>query len=466
MDAKTQNFIGCGVLAIIITLGIIGYVGYSIFSFSDKSISKKDEMIPSQIKEAKILKGESFLAKTEIFRLNKLTFWQTILKGFTAKDKKEKEQFINSEVSKGIYGFDDIKVIGSEIIAVGKFGGYVFDLKGNLKREILFEPQLGEMSVYGIKTDRYYEALDELRIVETSKDKYVFLTQSSVDGIHTYDQYGKTVWKFGDRNNELTKDKTSAESEKEVYVTEVSMGDLDDDGIAEYLVSQKNDGIRAFDQQGKEKWFQPDDFPTAELQVVDIEGDGQTELFEFQGKSSKIRDRKTGNILKKLEIQGEEILPVEKSQQKEPIRFFEFYEGRLKIYDATNKIILNIEAPLSEVKRELPKDSTSTPKIESRDGQRIVAMPDPNSSVNSEGIYEPKSVWVSLEKDKPKYLAIIASFIGIPRSNLYVYNSKGDLVYHELLPEDAETITVLPNQNGNESILIGGKDTIWKFSAN
>jgi hypothetical protein len=463
MKPITRNLVIGGVLLV---LGIISYGVYSIYSVANTVSTSRSVFIPSQLMETKVFKGEDFLAKTEIFKIKKVGFWQTVLKSAFAKDKKDGEQITNSEVAKGIYGFNDIKVIGNEIIAVGKFGGYVFDLNGNLKRDFLFEPQQGEMTVFGFKKERYYQALNELRIVEIAKDNYIFLTQGSVEGINTYDKDGKTIWKFGNRESELMKEKTPAEEEKETYVTEVSTGDLDDDGVAEYLVSQKNDGIRAFDQQGKEKWFQPDDYPTSDLIVVDIDGDGKTELLELQGKSSAIRDKKTGIVLKKLEIDGENILPNENTRQ--PIRFFEIDENKLKITNLENKTILESEASLSEIKRELPKSSPkSTPQIEVKDGERTVAMPDVNSLNNdTDSVYEPKAVWVSLKKDKPKYLAIIASFISFPRSNLYIYDEKGTLIYHELMPEDAETIAVLPNENGNESILVGGKNTLWKFSAN
>jgi hypothetical protein len=77
----------------------------------------------------------------------------------------------------------------------------------------------------------------------------------------------------------------------------------------------------------------------------------------------------------------------------------------------------------------------------------------------------PKAILVALRKGEPKYLAVVGSFIGIPRANLYVYDGKGGLVYHELLPEDVETIASMPAGDGVEHILIGGKDTIWKYAA-
>lgn len=60
------------------------------------------------------------------------------------------------------------------------------------------------------------------------------------------------------------------------------------------------------------------------------------------------------------------------------------------------------------------------------------------------------------------FFAAIGSFL-FDRSLLYVYDSKGALVYHELLGEEAETIAVRPGRDGTEELLVGGKRTIWRF---
>ncbi len=52
------------------------------------------------------------------------------------------------------------------------------------------------------------------------------------------------------------------------------------------------------------------------------------------------------------------------------------------------------------------------------------------------------------------------------RANLYIFEPSGILVYHELLGEDAETMAVLPSPDGEEQLLVGGKDTIWRYAAN
>jgi hypothetical protein len=135
--------------------------------------------------------------------------------------------------------------------------------------------------------------------------------------------------------------------------------------------------------------------------------------------------------------------------------------------DINNNILLQPAAPLSEIERKFEKPNVPSPTpIDLGNGMRVVPVPmGEGFGSNIEGVYQPKAVQVKLQKDKPKYLAIVAPFIGIPRAHFYVYDEKGTLVYHELLPEEAETITVLPTTTTTEEILVGGKDTIWKFTS-
>ena len=191
------------------------------------------------------------------------------------------------------------------------------------------------------------------------------------------------------------------------------------------------------------KWFQPDEFASDRLKIIDINGDGKNELIEI---GRKVRDGIDGKVIR--EMKGDDksaILMVEGKDKKKSFLFCDFHENKLACKDESEKNTIESNAPLSEVKND--NIQTNNPY-----------------ATNSERIYKPNAVWINLKKDKPKYLAIVGSFIGVPRSNFYLYDEKGALVYHELLPEDAETIAVLPNESGNESILVGGKDTIWKFS--
>jgi hypothetical protein len=471
MKTKTRNILIVSGLIFVIFTGIVGYFGYRLYSFFSAVGTTLNREIPAELKETKVFKGDGFLQKTEFFKLPKLAYNEVIWKGSQIKDEKEKQKFIGSQTAKDFYGFADLKICGEEIIAVGKFGGYVFDRDGNLKREILFEPKAQKLKVFGYEQETFSATLDNLRIIDADNDgRCEFISQSSPDGVVIFDEHGNAAWRYGDRSadlDEYLKDKTPEEEEKEVYVTEATLGDLTDDGISEYLISIKNDGIHALDLNKNEIWFQPAKFPTADLRVVDFDGDGKTELLEFQGMSSTLRDKKTGSVIKKVEIDGwrKDFLIYEDAAKKKSIRFFQIDENKLTFSDVNNKVLAESEAPLSKVntKKDPPQVPSSTP-IDLGNGMRAVPS-ESFSSADSVDVSEPKAVWVNLFKDKPKYLAVIASFITIPRAHFYVYDEKGNLVYHELLPEDAETIAVLSSADSNDWILVGGKDTIWKFAA-
>ena len=408
------------------------------------------------------------MQKSEFFKLPKLSYAETVAKASQSKDEKEKNQIISAETAKDIYGFDDLKICGAEIVAVGKFGGYVFDLSGNLQRELYFEPKVEKISIFGFERESFRATLDKLRIVDFRNDgNCSFISQGSVDGVAVFDNQGRLTWRYGERPIDVFKQKSPAEEDAETYVTEAAVGDLTDDGVLEYIFSVKNEGIRAFDINKNELWFQPDAFPTADFRVVDLDGDGTTELLEFQGMSSTIRDKKTGNVIKKLEIDDgwrKDFLVYEDAAGKRSVRFYEIEANKFAFSDASNKILSEMDAPLSKIKIQ-PKKPLYVPTPYAINDKVRAEPVEISSTSDTDEVSDVKAVWVTLQKDKPKYLAVIGSFFNLQRTNFYLYDEKGTLVYHELLPEEARTMSVLAAQAAGEEILIGGKDTIWKFSA-
>ncbi len=475
MELKTKKLIGCGAVLILITVGLVGFFVYRTYSFFNQLESYKVEKaeIPTDIKEARILKGADFLKKTEMFKLTTESTFETFKRGATIADEKEKERFIRSQTAKNYFGFADIKVFRDEIVAVGNFGGYVFDLQGNLKKEFFFEPTTKKISFFGFEKETFDLSLDNLEIISLNNEKYGFITDDLTTGAIVYDENGNQIWNFGKEEIDLgsifdEENKRQENFEKSKYILSATVADLDNDGISEYLVSRKNEGIYAFNQNGSEKWFQPEeDDASGDFVVADFDNNGENEILELIGMSTKLRDIK-GKVTKKLEMKlGIDCLLWTETKDKTKIpQFLGIEDGKLRLNDFNQKTILESEAPLSEVKKVKSKTSpATTPKIIDEDGDGIVAMPMEDTS-DTESVYKPKAVWVNLKKDKPKYLAVIAPFVIIPRTNFYVYDEKGNLVYHEILSENAETITVFPAENGNDSILVGGKSTIWKFTLN
>ena len=476
LSPKTQNIIAIVAILMIITTSILGYGVYSIYTFFRDIGNYTSQPLPKEIEQARVLKGNDFLNKIEMFKLDNFSFLETIKKSATEPDKKKRQIKLSNETAKGIFGFDDIKICADEIIAVGQFGGYVFSKKGDLKREIIFEPAERKIKIWFYEQIDYKNTLDNLRIIDFENDgKCEFISNNSIDGVTVFNSDGNVNWRYGKREIDIWKSKTEEEREKEVRVTNVDVGDLDNDGVAEIIISQKADGVRAFDINKKEIWFQPDDYPTAGFEFVDIDGDGSNELFQFQGAGSQIRDNKTGDVVKKIEIDyGKDgILQTVDKNGNNVVQIYNVDENELTISDLENNTLIKAEAPLSEIQIETKTDnqqiSAPTHKLMQEESAETIAAPvSPefgDGFGNNESIYKPKAVWVKLKKDEPKYFAIVGAYISFPRANLYVYSNNGKLVYHELLPEDATTIAVLPTDNELEKILIGGKNTIWKFSA-
>lgn len=456
MTSKARNILIVAGIAIAATLGIIGYAAYSLYSFFDGMADFRK--VPDELKDPRVLKGEGFLRKSEMFKLTNDGILGAISKGMSKSDERERQKVVSAETAKSIFNFSDLEVVGNEIIAVGKFGAFVFDLDGNLKRQILFEVVKENVKIGPFETNTYQSDLDNLRIAKLDNERFGFLSWGSMEGVRVFDDTGKEIWSYDRQNvhlDNLLKDEKERNEDykKSTYVMEVAVGDLDGDGVSEYIVARKSDGIHAFDRQGNEKWFQPDDFPNSPIEIADLDGDEKNEILQ----GSKVRDG-NGNLLRELkgglydEISSAALFARNKNGQLS-IQSCHIYLSKLVCWDENKETLLSGEAPLSEVKE---------------DPKRIDIPDHPESSFTSDtqSVAHPKAVWISLDPNKPKYLAIVAAYIGPPRGNLYVYEPNGNLVFHELLGEDAETIAVLPGHDGNEELLVGGKNTIWKYSLN
>jgi hypothetical protein len=429
--------------------GLAAYGLYRFYLFFGLVTAAKE--IPPELKDVRVLKGQDFLKKAEFFKLDSEGTFTTIKKSASIKDEKERQRYVQSQTAKAIYGFEDLKVIGQEIIAVGAFGAYVLDFNGARKRFAAFEPSARKVKIGPYETESYDLQLENLRIVQLDANQYGFLTFSSFGGVQVFDQNAQSIWAYGKREVSLgsvLKDEKEqhAEYEKSAYVLEAAVGDLNGDGISEYIVAMKKDGIHAFDREGHEEWFQPDDFPYERLEVRDLDGDGKNELIQI-GRAVRnaegliLRETKGGS--------NDAVLFATTKDKKIALQYCNIYRLALTCQAENSDYVLRGTAPLSDVKLEKPR------KLDVPGSEPI--------TFDSESASNLHAVCVHLRKDKPAYLAVVASFIGIPRANFYVYDSSGTLVYHELLPETAETIAVLAGENGVEQLLVGGHQTIWKY---
>lgn len=450
MKRSTKYILAGAGLFVVMVVGVIGYGLYSIYSTLRSFGLGRD--IPETLKEARVTTGAEFLRRSEFFKLEHSGWLKTISEGSKVADQKERERLLNARTAAGIFNFADLRVVGDEIIAAAEFGAFVFDHHGNLKSQAGFEPATERVKIGPIETDTNVSNMDNLRIVRLDQQRTGFLAFSLTNGVRVFDSKGTEIWSFGKETIDLgvlVSGDSEERFEKSSWVLEAAVGDLDGDGVSEYIVARKRDGIRVYDQTGRERWFHANEYPSGRLEVADLNGDGKGELLAM---GIGIFDS-TGRMIRALKSGGDAHVLKETKERNFEVSFADLYEGKLTYTSENREKVFSADAPLSEVK--IPSRRVDVP-----------GAPEMSYTDDAERVAFPKAVLVSLRKGEPKYLAVVVSFIGLPRSNFYVYDQKGKLVYHELLAEDAEAIATMPAVDGVESILIGGKDTIWKYTVN
>jgi hypothetical protein len=452
MKTKTRNILIAVAVLISIVIGFAGYGGYKLYSFLKPAFTTRT--IPPDIEQPRVVSGDRLLHKSEVFKLGEFSIINSLRKSMATDDERERQRAVMAETALRTANFADIKVVGDTIVAVGHFGAFTFDPNFNVIKHSTFEPVLQKVKMGPFETDNYQPGLEEVSIVRLKNEKTGFLSYGSVNGMRVFDENGDQIWSYGEEHIDLGELFNSADdwerrAKDRTYVLQAAVGDLDGDGISEYTAARKNDGIRAFDQTGNEKWFLPSDFPNSELSVADLDGDGRGELIA-KGASVIGGD---GKVIRELKNKGDEVLLVPSEQNQLSLYSLDLYQNKLTYSDEMGKTIFECEAPLSYVKAE-PET------IE------IPGHTEWNHTRDHEDAYRPRGLWVGLAKGKPKYLAVVAAFISIPRADLYIYDSSGKLVYDEVLDQQAETIAALPEADGTESLIVGGKSSIWKYTMN
>lgn len=443
-------------------LGIVTYVGWQAYSFL--SATRGYKLVPPEFAEARVLKSADFLAKDVFFSRDEGGIQHGILRSVQEPDEKSQARVRNAEVAKSIYGFNDLQVFDGRAVAAGEFGAYFFGTDGSLEREVLFEPFERKTNLFGYENVDYEVASHNIRIVRLDRERIGFASHDFTDGVTVYDDQGNIIWRFGavgiDVGDLFKNDEERQKKfDTEVDVEMVTVGDIDGDGMSEYFVGRQNDGIRAFRQDGTEIWHSPDERPNKQLVVTDFDGDGRAELVQL-GAQANVRDAQ-GRVTQTLSIGNGDT--GQYLRQNNLIYKCNFYQGELTCKDQVLKEILNYDAPLSEADRPESGDGP-TPKFTPVNlGNGVRAEPGPaGPSMRKQSAYGPRIAFVNFRKDQPAYFAALGNYL-FDRAVLYVFDSKGTLVYHEILAESAETIAVRPLPDGNEELLVGGKRTIWRF---
>lgn len=290
---------------------------------------------------------------------------------------------------------------GSALALVGTRGARFIGADGKLQKAIQFsEAPRSAMSL----------------IMLDAQGSYGFLNreQSWASDVLLFDSEGKLKWRF----------------EAPTGVNDSSAGDVDGDGRPEILVGLNGDGgIFLLDANGKKLWRQ-DGGNIWHVEMIDADGDGRSEILHSGGHyqySLTLRD-KQGAIIKHL---------------KRWAHIGDFTVARWQKDQRENKIVFARNGSIQVC-------DTDGDEIEELESANITSV----GAVRSTPVY-------FLQGEA--HFATVTSYFPWERSLLVIHDSRGKLVYEEVV--DGECIAVAPHAAGrSEVLLLGCRDKVFEYS--
>lgn len=261
---------------------------------------------------------------------------------------------------------------------------------------------------------------------EKSQDhvNYIQLNSSGIYGFmnrgawcrdaRVMDITAKTLWSYGSGAN---------------GIDDMASGDLNGDGIPEYVVGFNGDGgIHLLNEHGKKMWEFPDG-NVWHVEIADIDGNGQKKIVHSNAAGNiTVRDIK-GKIISKTKPNPyfSHFSLIRWPNATAPERLLLAEENTVWIFDTGANVLAKFAAP----------DSGSLGK-----GQGVII------SVNG----------------KKRVLATIVDYENWHRSILYLHDLSGNLMYQEILPESCPTIAALPTGEAQpKGLVIGCEGKLIEF---
>jgi hypothetical protein len=110
-----------------------------------------------------------------------------------------------------------------------------------------------------------------------------------------------------------------------------------------------------------------------------------------------------------------------------------------------------------------------------RNDNAVVLTPDGEKVVRNLGpshyLQDTHGLAVRFYRDEPPLLAVTGFLYWKQPSKtvvhgvLYIFNPDGHVVYHEVFPERVDALYALPHDGRIETLLVGGENKIWEYSA-
>lgn len=395
---------------------------------------------PPELREARVISGAEFLSKSVFYRPGEQ-------KG-SWRDWLDREKMVvrfesNDDLAAG--QLDGLP--GLDVGLARSFGLTLLDREGRVTRRVNYQFEKGTASLGPLEAGRERNSFHRQRVIDIEGDGVCeVMGYGGLDGLAVFDHQGRVVLSRGP----YERDKPSIQN--------ASAGDVDGDGVLEFVASWGHEpaGIELLDRFGNSRWRRKEEFAPGPFAVVDVDGDGRREIVEDDGEKLKLRDAE-GKPLPpvKMPVYLWDIETCPGAEGDGPPRNLAVREGHVWLIDFDGKNFTKFDAPLSVVPLAKPREE-KIPGIEH------------TFTEDEERVSRAAGAWVRLKKDEPKYLAVVGEFVLLDRSVFYVYDSRGKLVYHELLPEECADVVALPAEDGGdgaEEILVGGEKTVWRYAA-
>lgn len=293
----------------------------------------------------------------------------------------------------------------NEIAIVGQNGAQLLTYAGAERTFIPFDRKGGKTVPIKIQSDDIYEFMNR---------------GGGWQKVSLLDSKGKTKWSYPTDDNDAA-------------ANDMAAGDLNGDGELEFIVGMNaRGGLRVLDENSNliNRYEARNVFS---VEVLDINNDGTPEILHSDAGVGIVIRRANGEKIGVIKNTAGDFSLLQPSiLYKEPVIVYLDERNNLNLID-------------------LKGTKIKTFKLSGR-GHR-----------SAEG-----TVAYLKGPRAPPYFAFVRTIKATSRkSALYIFDSEGLLIYHEILPSARLAITTFKTQGqGNEKLLIGENSNVWEYSLN
>ena len=230
-------------------------------------------------------------------------------------------------------------------------------------------------------------------------------------------------------------------------VNSVGYGDVDGDGSLEFVIDDY-DRFIVVDSQGHEMWRKPHLRlgPDFETRVVRLEENGEGAILALAFHGERVFFDSSGEFLRRREVRTMDpaLVSYPQDDAREVIYILSKPLDSMNQYSRGYALSTLDGDPIAQYEGVPPMMRVITTFV------RLAADEEPYFAFSGMHAYQGKK-WAGFEK---------------VQSEVCVFDAQQKLVYNEILPDAGLAIGTMPSDRpGQEDLLVGGKGTVWRYSA-